>query len=222
VVGKGVTAALFMAIIRSLYRALFQQYYINVGTGAVPAGPQTPMTPFSFIDREALLNAVRLTNAYLINNHADTYTFATLFAGLLDPISGRLLYVNAGHTPPYILGPNTAAGRTVRTRLNTTGPAVGLLENQRYWVAETVLAPGELFYAYTDGVTDARNPQGEEFGSARLEAVLREPAGTADDLVVKLQAALTAHANGAEPYDDITMLALRHIESNHEPVIGRG
>ncbi len=212
VVGKGVTAALFMAIIRSLYRALFQQYYFNVGAGSAPSATYSPMTPFSFVDREALLNAVRLTNAYLLNNHADSYTFATLFAGLLDPHSGRLLYVNAGHIPPYILGPNTPDGRPTRTRLKPTGPAVGLMADQRYWVAETVLAPGDLLYAYTDGVTDARNPAGEEFGNERLEAVLHAPSDTAEALVGHLQSALERFTSGAEPYDDITMLALRRFE----------
>lgn len=212
VVGKGVTAALFMAIIRSLYRALFQQYYFKVGVGAVAANAHAKMTPFSFVDREALLNAIRLTNAYLLTNHAETYTFATLFAGLLDPLTGRFLYVNAGHIPPYILGPNSASGRDVRTRLHTTGPAVGLVHEKRYWVAETVLAPGELLYAYTDGITDARNPQGEEFGNDRLEAVLCAPAATAGELVTHLQDALTTYTSGAEPYDDITMLAVRRHE----------
>ena len=96
VVGKGVTAALFMAIIRSLFRALFQQNYFHAEPG--PAGPVVEgMTPFSFVDRGALLNAVRLTNAYLIGNHSDTYAFATLWAAVLEPEGGRLLYVNAGH-----------------------------------------------------------------------------------------------------------------------------
>lgn len=215
VVGKGVTAALFMAIIRSLYRALFQQYYFSVGAGTGLSETVGSMTPFSFVDREALLNAVRVTNAYLISNHSETYTFATLFAGLLDPQSGRLLYVNAGHIPPYVLGSRSTDGREIRARLNPTGPAVGLLPNRKYWVAETVLAPGELFYAYTDGVTDARNPQGEEFGNGRLEAVLHGPSATADELLAHLQAALSAHTNGAEAYDDITMLALRRMERDH-------
>jgi sigma-B regulation protein RsbU (phosphoserine phosphatase) len=209
VVGKGVTAALFMAIIRSLYRALFQQYYYNVEAGPRPTGAQARMTPFSFVDREALLNAVRLTNAYLLGNHAETYTFATLFAGLLDPGTGRLLYVNAGHAPPYLLEPDDAGGQAIRARLQPTGPAVGLLPDRNYWVAETVLAPGGWFYSHTDGVTDARSPAGEEFGTDRLEAVLRASAPTAAALIDHLGDALAAHTNGAPPYDDITMIALR-------------
>jgi sigma-B regulation protein RsbU (phosphoserine phosphatase) len=209
VVGKGVTAALFMAIIRSLYRALFQQYYYNVEAGPRPTAAQARMTPFSFVDREALLNAVRLTNAYLLGNHAETYTFATLFAGLLDPGTGRLLYVNAGHIPPYLLVPDDAGGQAIRARLQPTGPAVGLLPDRNYWVAETVLAPGGWFYAHTDGVTDARSPSGEEFGADRLEAVLRAPAPKAAALIDHLGDALAAHTSGAPPYDDITMIALR-------------
>lgn len=215
VVGKGVTAALFMAIIRSLYRALFQQHYFRVGASAPAPEMQARMTPFSFVDREALLNAVRLTNAYLLANHAETYTFATLFAGLLDPRTGRLLYVNAGHIPPYVLERENGGGRQIRTRLQTTGPAVGLLPERSYWVAETMIAPGDLLYAHTDGVIDARSPRGEAFGAERLEAVLTAPAPTAEAMIAHLRAELDAHTRGAEPYDDITMLALRHL-SNHD------
>lgn len=217
VVGKGITAALFMAIIRSLYRALFQQYYVNVGagtstpetSGGYESSARPTMTPFSFVDREALLNAVRLTNAYLINNHGESYVFATLFAGLLHPQTGRLLYVNAGHIPPYVLSPNSASGRSIRERLQPTGPAIGLLPNQRYWVAETVLTPGDLMYAFTDGVTDARNPLGAEFGSARLEQVLAQPVATAETLLAQIQQTLADFCGSAEAYDDITELALR-------------
>lgn len=220
VVGKGVTAALFMAIIRSLYRALFQQYYTNVGAGTPVAGgqaidadlAQAAPTPFSFVDREALLNAVRLTNAYLINTHNDSYIFATLFAGLIHPQTGRLLYVNAGHLPPYILGPNAANGRQIRDRLQPTGPAIGLLPNQRYAVAETVLAPGELIYAFTDGVIEARNPDGEEFGIVRLEGCLQRPSATAETLLDAIQTTLDDFREGAEAYDDISELALRRKE----------
>src|SRR5690606_18770673 len=99
VVGKGVTAALFMAIIRSLFRALFQQnYYESQRMAAKPGAGRT--APLPFVDRDALVNAVRLTNAYLIANHGDAYACATLFAGVLDPTDGRFLYVNAGHNPP--------------------------------------------------------------------------------------------------------------------------
>ncbi len=209
VVGKGVTAALFMAIIRSLFRALFQQNYYHAEPAA--AGPLAAgMTPFSFVDRGALLNAVRLTNAYLIANHGDTYAFATLWAAVLDPESGRLLYVNAGHNPPLVLGRQRDGRRAVRETLQPTGPAIGLMPNAGYWLAETRLTPDDLLFAYTDGVTEARNPAGEELGLERVEALVGD-ATTAGEVTAIVEAALRAHTADGEAFDDVTLLAVRRV-----------
>jgi serine phosphatase RsbU (regulator of sigma subunit) len=207
VVGKGVMAALFMAIIRSLYRALFQQNYII--TESIAAPPDAGLTaPFPFVDRGALLRAVQLTNAYLINNHSDTYAFATLFAGVLDPGSGRLIYVNAGHNPPFVLA-RTGGGRAIRQELAPTGPAVGLILAADYHLGETTLYPGDLLFAYTDGVTDARDPGAEEFGLERLKDLLTSGATSAEETLATIETALRAHTAVAEAFDDVTMLALR-------------
>lgn len=211
VVGKGVTAALFMAIIRSLFRALFQQnYYEAEPATAAPGHGRT--APFPFIDRDALVNAVRLTNAYLIGNHGDTYTFATLFAAVIDPHDGHLWYVNAGHNPPQIFGPVENGERMMRVELSPTGPAIGLLTNVPYQLGQAVLAPGELLLAYTDGVTEARNPTAEELGLERVEDIVRH-AATAEEALAAIDAALRAHTTGAEPFDDMTMVALRRLEA---------
>lgn len=214
VVGKGVTAALFMAIIRSLFRALFQQnYYLT--EQQLPASPLDGRTaPFPFVDRDALLNAVRLTNAYLIGNHGDTYAFATLFAGVLDPANGRLMYVNAGHNPPLVLSPNGRGGRFVREELSPTGPAIGLLLNADYRLAETALEPGEMLFAFTDGVIEARNPAAEELGQERVEAILTGLNGTAEESLAAVETAVLEHTAGAEAFDDVTMLALRREPSS--------
>ena len=212
VVGKGVTAALFMAIIRSLFRALIQQYYFQAER--VPAPPEGgPAPPFPFVDREALLHAVRLTNAYLITNHGDTYTFATLFAGVLDPGSGRLLYVNAGHNPPLLLG-RDGERRAVREELAPTGPAIGLLLNPEYRLGEATVQPGDLLFAFTDGVTEARNPAADEFGQERLEALLTGEDGPAEVVLARIEAAVREHTAGAEAFDDMTMLGVGRVESS--------
>jgi len=207
VVGKGVTAALFMAIIRSLFRALFQQNYYH--TESAVSGPVVgAMTPFSFVDRGALLNAVRLTNAYLIGNHADTYAFATLWAAVLDPESGRLLYVNAGHNPPLVMSRVRGGGRAVREELHPTGPAIGLLPNAGYWLAETLLTPDDLLFAYTDGVTEARNAAADELGLERVIELVAT-ATSAEEAAAAVDAAVRDHTGLAEAFDDVTMLALR-------------
>jgi len=209
VVGKGVTAALFMAIIRSLFRALFQQNYFHAEPAV--AGPAVgAMTPFSFVDRAALLNAVRLTNAYLIGNHSETYAFATLWAAVLEPEDGRLLYVNAGHNPPLVLGRLPGGRRAVRERLRPTGPAIGLMPNAGYWLAETRLTADDLLLAYTDGVTEARNPAGEELGLERLELLL-EAAESAGAALAAVEETLRAHAGDREAFDDVTLLAVRRL-----------
>ncbi|MCA9867536.1 MAG: SpoIIE family protein phosphatase [Anaerolineae bacterium] len=210
VVGKGVTAALFMAIIRSLFRALFQMnYYETEPRPPAPGAGRT--TPFPFVDRQALVNAVRLTNAYLIANHGDTYAFATLFAGVLDPESGNLFYVNAGHNPPLVFAAGDAGGRALRGELSPTGPAIGLLANATYQLGETTLLPGDLLFAFTDGVIESRRPSGEEFSQERLEALLAATGGPALAALAAVEAAVHAHMAGAEAFDDVTMLALRRI-----------
>lgn len=220
VVGKGVTAALFMAIIRTLFRALFQQNYFHAETThAEAAGGASWLgatTPFSFVDRAALLNAVRLTNAYLIGNHSETYAFATMWAAVLDPSTGRLLYVNAGQNPPLILGRAHGQGvvpRNLRERLQPTGPALGLMANAGYWLAETHLVAGDLLFAYTDGATEARNPAAEELGLERVIELL-EAAPTAEAALLAVEAAVREHTGSAEAFDDVTMLALGRIDDS--------
>jgi sigma-B regulation protein RsbU (phosphoserine phosphatase) len=168
------------------------------------------MTPFSFVDRGALLNAVRLTNAYLIGNHSDTYAFATLWAAVLEPEGGRLLYVNAGHNPPLVVGRLAEGRRVVRERLQPTGPAIGLVANAGYWLAETRLTPDDLLFAYTDGATEARNAAAEELGLERLEALLSD-APSAGAALAAVEEALRDHTGEAEAFDDVTLLAVRRL-----------
>lgn len=216
VVGKGVTAALFMAIIRTLFRALFQQNYYQAEREAAgeDAGELTPAYP----DRQSLANAVRLTNAYLIANHGDTYTFATLFAGVLNPVTGRFLYVNAGHNPPLVFTADDGR-RSLREELMPTGPAIGLLLGASYNVVEVTLRPGDLLFAFTDGVTEARNPAAEELGEERMTELLAAHDGSAAEAVAAVVAALREHTAGGEAFDDVTMLALRRLpdDANQSP-----
>jgi serine phosphatase RsbU (regulator of sigma subunit) len=161
------------------------------------------------MDSTALLDTVRLTNGYIGSNHADTHIFATLFFGILDPISGKILYVNCGHIPPLL---RTQDG--TETNLMPTGPAVGLLPEARYTVQEAQLDPGDTLLAYTDGVTEARNPNGNLFGERRLKSLIVDrPYGSAAALLDAIETAVKEHTAGADPYDDITMLALRRSPS---------
>ncbi len=203
---KGVVAALFMALLRSMLRSTIQQhYYLMAHYGQPVADRKEEMLTFTPTDSAALLDTVQLINRYIISNHAGTHIFATLFFAIFDPIAGKILYVNCGHIPPLLRGEN--GGETL---LMPTGPAVGLLPGAQYSVQETQMEPGDTLLAYTDGVTEARNPNGNLFGEKRLMALLTEEIyGSASALLDAIETAVSEHTAGADPSDDITMLALR-------------
>jgi phosphoserine phosphatase RsbU/P len=130
--------------------------------------------------------------------------FVTMFHGVLDLSSGVLRYCNAGHNPPYLL-PAQGGHR----RLGLTGIPFGIDAAMPYRIAETALMPGDALFLFSDGITEAFDVDGEEFGNARLEAALEAGRhGGATELVRGVLAATTAFAAGADQSDDITCLAL--------------
>jgi serine phosphatase RsbU (regulator of sigma subunit) len=190
---KGVGAALFMALFRSLIRAS-----ADLAEHALP-GVEDP------VERAAVRvrNAVVFTNDYIARTHSSANMFATLFFGILDPATGALTYVNAGHEPPVV----RSRGGELR-RLAPTGPAVGLMPDRTFEVGRTELAPGDLFLGFTDGVTEARNPSGQVLGEEPLLKLVAESRGAAAELLASIDRALAAHGAGAESFDDVTMLAV--------------
>jgi serine phosphatase RsbU (regulator of sigma subunit) len=181
---KGVGAALFMALFRSLIRSVTQHR----------SGGRS--------DAEHVLHTARLVNDYIATTHGAANMFATAFMGLLDPESGRLVYVNAGHEAPALV-----AGGGVRQRLEPTGPALGLLPGLGFEAAETTLAPGGTLVAFTDGATDAQAPDGAFFTEPRLLQLVAEPAPSADALLDRVDAAVAEHVAGGPSFDDVTLLA---------------
>jgi sigma-B regulation protein RsbU (phosphoserine phosphatase) len=205
---KGVPAALFMAVIRSLIRA-FSEHPPSHGLTAL-ADPHHHAD--SSIERRlttilADLNAlstVVLTSNYIANNHSRLNMFATLFFGVLDPSTGLLIYTNAGHEAPAIIGPSG-----VKARLRPTGPAVGIMPNVDFDIQEVQLEPGHILVAYTDGVPETRDPNGHFFTEKRFLSLLEEPAPSAAALLDRIETNLKAHIADADQFDDITMLAIR-------------
>jgi sigma-B regulation protein RsbU (phosphoserine phosphatase) len=208
---KGVGAALFMALFRSLYRAYAQQNYsmrwtdvmdegFTPGQGGASArkrlAPQTGTV--------ALKNAMDLTNDYMLRNHADANMFATTFFAVLDPATGQLNYVNGGHNPPVVIGPDG-----IKDRLKPTGPAPGILPNVDYRIGQAHLDPGDVLFAFTDGVTDAKSPAGQMFTEKRMLELIEPLADSALELLDRVDDALRAHISTATQFDDITMLAAR-------------
>jgi sigma-B regulation protein RsbU (phosphoserine phosphatase) len=178
--GKGVPAALFMAIARTLLRASAHHH----------ASPGACLTDI---------------NGSLVEQNS-SMMFVTFFYGILNTRTGLLEYCNAGHNPPYIFSPD---GR-VRSLSERCGPMLGVAEGFQYQMRSTEMRPGEGLLVFTDGVTEAGNKQGEFYEESRLEAYLAAHAAEpVEQLVRGLNAEVERFESGAARGDDVTVLALR-------------
>jgi sigma-B regulation protein RsbU (phosphoserine phosphatase) len=205
---KGVGAALFMGLIRSLLRAFAQTTWRrdkSESTARRRALRQAQRTQDQRIDwlTRTLQRSVLLTNDYIAHTHGELDMFATLFFGVLEAESGLLLYINCGHPPVLVVG-----AQGVRAHLGPTGPALGVIPGADFRVARAVIAPGELCFGYTDGVIDARDRSSERFGSERLHASLATVPGSAQAAIDGLLEALSRHSHGTEMFDDVSMLSV--------------
>ena len=180
VCGKGVPAALFMGITKTLIRINLRE------------NPDLP-------------GAIVKANAFLADNNAGQL-FATVLYAAYDPRSGALEYCNCGHLPGLIRRP----GGAVET-LPVGGLPVGLFEPMKMVVHQAQLRPGDLFFLYTDGVTEAEDPDTRQFGEDRLEGLLAKKGhgASASQWTARIEAAVRAFARGRSQFDDITCLALR-------------
>jgi phosphoserine phosphatase RsbU/P len=216
VCGKGVGAALFMALTRSLIRAFVQQdYYLRIhrrpeeGRYSVVASLRNRPAIHGRLladSHDTLLDGMVLINNYIYHNHGEAAIFATLFFGILDPASGVVTYVNAGHSPPLIAGQSG-----VKANLVPTGPALGLYPDTAYAAARVTLQQGDVLLAYTDGITEARNGEGNLFSRRRLLSLLDQPPATANALLDRIEAAIRNHVGQALQADDMALLAVRRL-----------
>jgi serine phosphatase RsbU (regulator of sigma subunit) len=204
VCGKGVGAALFMTLFRSLLRAVSNMTYFTNRLESATTLPASTEQQHTLDDIATLQNSVTLVNNYVARTHSRALKFSTLFFGLLDPTTGSLVYLNAGHEPPLILTP-----ARIRTSLEPGGPVMGLFPGIEFRIQAVQLEPGELLLAFTDGVTDALSPSRIMFSKERLLSLLSQPVSSATALLDHIETHLQAHIAGADQYDDITMLAVR-------------
>lgn len=210
---KGVGAALFMSLTRSLIRAFaMMNHNVNWAENLFEPGGGLSLgrnkSSRVAIQANALKTAVVDTNEYITQHHLDLNMFATLFFGMLDPVTGTLLYINGGHCPPMIISPDG----TIKARLEPTGPAVGMFPGADFEIADAQLDYGDILYGFTDGVTDARNPAGKLFHESGLLSLIVPPAApieTAKGLLDRVDTALYNHIGDAIQFDDITMVAAR-------------
>lgn len=205
---KGVGAALFMGLFRSLLR-IFSGYYSfevpsKIEEKVTESNVEVAEVPPNTVKVIDALKAIVLTNNYIAQNHERLCMFATIFFGVLNPTTGVLTYINGGHVPPIILRASGAI-----ERLKPTGPAVGTIYNIDYEIKRVQLEPGDILLSFSDGVPDARSPEDVPFTENRLLSLLEEPVSSAVSLVERIKTEIKSHIAEADPFDDITMLAVR-------------
>ncbi len=208
---KGVGSALFMALFRSLIRVFSGQTHLCehlfesfIAASQKRAGDMIIQQETIDIEQTNALIAVALTNDYIEQNHGDMGMFATLFFGVLNPETGWLSYINAGHEPLFILGPTG-----VKVSLQPTGPAVGMMPDAKFKIEHVQLKPGDILIGYTDGVTEARSSNGELYTKDRLQSLLEQPVDSASELVERIKTSLFKYTENAPQCDDITLLAVQ-------------
>lgn len=204
---KGVGAALFMALFRSLIRASADP----VGGGAIQmiGGRHTMVMQAlqSASPADLLTRVAGFTNDYIARNHGRTNMFATVFLASLEPYSGELVYVNAGHEPALTIAPDGSI-----EELRPTGPALGMLPDSPFRAVTRTLERGHTLLAFTDGLVEAHSPSGEVYGAKRLREVLLANRGrSASQLVHAVLDAAQTFGGHSDPHDDLTMLAARLV-----------
>ena len=140
----------------------------------------------------------------------DQMMFVTVFFGVLDLRTGRFDYVNAGHNPPLVV--RKGAEPVYLVPEGKADKPLGVREGLSYRQGHLSLAPGEMIFFYTDGVTEATNEAQELYGETRLQQELaRADAGApVPDVLARLRGSLQSFVGDAEQADDITMLGLRY------------
>jgi sigma-B regulation protein RsbU (phosphoserine phosphatase) len=189
---KGLGAALFMTLFRTLMRAASS---IDLFTHAE--------TPNSISAGLRLKNAFSLTNNYIVQTHGEAAMFATVFYGILHTGSGVLTYLNGGHVPPVLIDK-----QGITQELEITGPVVGAWAQAEYEVSEVRIEDEETLFACTDGLSETENPSGELFGQHwELPPFFRGQ--SLDSSLAEILRSAEGFGSTQHQTDDITMLAVR-------------
>jgi sigma-B regulation protein RsbU (phosphoserine phosphatase) len=181
--GKGIAAALLMAVSKTLLKA--------TATKGMPAD-----------------NILAEVNN-IIAEESPSNMFVTVFYGVLDTRSGSFEYSNGGHNPPYLV----SADGTVKQLDNIGGLLLGAIKDVEYQSNVIMLKQGESLFFYTDGVTEAFNKEGEEFQEGRLEKSLANKNSLdTNELVQHVVEDVQKYSEGVEQSDDITCVALKYLK----------
>ncbi len=181
--GKGMPAALLMANVQASLRRYSESTY----------------SPGEII--------YRINNSICpICQYIEEHRFITLFYGVLDSESKKLTYSNAGHNYPLVFRADSGACE----ELESTGLPCGIMEDAPYDEAQIELKSGDIALFYTDGITEAMNPDGEMFGAERLkDVVLRNLRLDSSGLIASIHDELSRFVGDAPQYDDLTLMTLK-------------
>jgi sigma-B regulation protein RsbU (phosphoserine phosphatase) len=157
---------------------------------------------------DVLVNSIVTTNRYIATTHPKSSMFASVFFGLLEPKSGEMKYINAGHEAPVIFRQDGSI-----EVLDLTGGVLGLYPVARYSVGTVKLGPGDLLFAYTDGVNEAKNTEGEQFTDQRIMEITDPRSRSAAEFVEHVLEQVKAFRGEADQSDDITMVAMKFLAS---------
>jgi predicted permease len=191
--GKGIAAALIMSVVQASLRIIA-----------------------SDVDLSLPCLAAKMNEFLYRTTPGNRY--ATFFYAQLDSGRRQLRYVNAGHNPPYLIRHGTL-GRSDGTEgyaiqeLSAGGAVIGMLPGLDYEEAVVDLCPGDVVLVFTDGVTEAHNPENEEFGEQRVQALLRETAHLpVQEISARITHALSGWTRDAPQYDDVTFVVMKIVD----------
>ena len=163
----------------------------------------------------SLVKTISAVNRYLVDS-IPANRFVTLFYAELDPKNGALSFLNAGHNPPLIVH----TGGTME-QLASGGLPLGIMPNADFREGRTKLYPGDVLVIYSDGVSEAVNPAGEEFGPTRLyEVVARNLDASAGGIRDRIESALTKFCQGTPAADDITLVIVKRLAEAADIAVG--
>ncbi|MEO5357539.1 MAG: serine/threonine-protein phosphatase [Nitrospirae bacterium YQR-1] len=182
---KGVPAALFMMMVKTLFRALSKKH-------TSPA------------------NMLKAINGEIAEDNK-TMMFVTMFVGVMDVKTGVLIYGSGGHNPPFIL---TGNGEAVELETDM-GPALGLMNSAEFKESTVALQRGHIIFTYTDGVDEAKDEDGKMFTLRRLkDSLCKSPLVSLEVLCDGVLAELREFTGEAPQSDDITILSVRYLGGN--------
>ena len=183
VCGKGIGAALLMASLQASLRA---------------------QALHPHLDLTALIGGVNR----LVHESSPTDFFASLFYAEYEPASRSLRYVNAGHNPPIVARPRTECCELFHLRAQTV--PIGMYAQAQFEATHFQLAKNDILVAYTDGITEAANPSGEQWGLERLESLLLSCSRMSqNEIVERILSEVSDFANGEPQRDDVTLVVMK-------------